>query len=205
METGKIQSTAAYMTSKKQIFICRALTIALCLLLTPGCVSHRPGFIPNSMQAAGPPPLTPPPGKCLVFFHNNTLFSYTSTAVWDGTNFIAAVANRQSAAAVFDPGEHMFASRFLGRCVSVIEADLLPDQIYDIAAFKYLYLTPVKRGEKEHDLVSQWMKDAIWVTRGPNAAAFETKHKGYIMKMITASTVGNKKDQLLHLAPEDHR
>jgi hypothetical protein len=193
------------MTSKKQIFIYRALAIALGLLLTSGCVSHRPGFIPNSMQAAGPPPLTPPPGKCLVCFHNITLFSYTSTTAWDGTNFVAAVANGQSAAAVFDPGKHVFASRFLGQAVGVIEADLLPDQIYDLSAFKYLYLTPVKQGEKEHDLVSQWMKDAIWVTRGPNAAEFETTHKDVIIKLISDYTVGKKQDRLMHLAPEDHR
>jgi hypothetical protein len=199
------------MTSKKQIFIYRALVIVLGLLLTPGCVpmispvSHKPGPISKLMQAADPPPLTPPPGKCLVFFHHPiTIFTYGHTSVWEGTNFVAALANGQSTAVVYNPGKYVFSSRY-GAGLAVVEANLLPDQIYDLAAFKYMYLLPVKKGDKEHDLVSQWMKEAIWIKRVPNVDAYETAHRDEVAQLIADFTIGTKSARLKHLAPDDHR
>jgi hypothetical protein len=105
---------------------------------------------------------------------------------------------------VCDPGPHIFSSRFVNR-VSVIEADLQPGQTYDLEARFYLVMMPVKRDQKERELVAQWMKEAFWVTRGAEAAVYEAMRREATATMIRDFTIGDKKNRLLHLAPEDHR
>jgi hypothetical protein len=180
-------------------------SLLLAAVIMAGCATPKPGPISKFMQPAPPPASTPPPGKCLIVFHRPLgPVEAFYTAVWDSTNFIADLATGHSAAYVCDPGAHVFFSRYIMH-VGVIEANLQPDQTYDLAMFKYFWVTPVKPGEKERELVPQWTKDAVWVTRGPRAAEYESLRKETTAKEIDAYTSGAKKKHLLHLAAEDHR
>jgi len=158
------------------------------------------------MERVSNPPMTPPPGKSLVFFHRplSPLKVYY-TSGWDGTNFLTDLGNGHSTAYVCDPGRHIFTSRCVSQ-VAVVEANLLPDKTYDfVANLDYLPLRPVKRDSKHRAMIPNWMTNAIWVTRGPGAANYATTRQEMNNELIRDFTVGPKQSRLLHLAPEDCR
>ena len=150
--------------------------------------------------------MTPPPGKSLVYFHRpQTALKYYYTSAGDGTNFVTDLGNGHSTAYVCEPGKHIFTSRITFQ-VSVTEANLLPDQIYDFAPSpEYLSLWPLAKESKERALIPQWMTNAVWVTRGPGAANYEQTRQEANNELIRDFTVGKKQSRLLQLKAEDHR
>jgi len=179
----------------------------LILLILAGCktAEPEPGIISRMAQQAPLPPSAPPPGKTLVFFHRPlSVATMFYTSVWDGTNFVTDLGNGHSTAYVCDPGHHLFSSRAPTR-MTVIEANLLPDHIYDLAAHNYLWVRPLQRGNNQRERVAEWMTKAIWVKRGFPASAYEREKRPAVIGVIHDFTVGGKKDRLLHLEPNDHR
>jgi len=167
--------------------LCSGLAMALAvfgLLLGLGCATPVAGPVSRLMETAGPPPVTPPPGKSLVFVHRPlTALKYYYVGVWDGTNFIADLANGHSIAYVCSPGRHIFSSRLVAN-VAVVEANVLPNQTCDLSTFKDVKLAPVKPGNKERALVSQWMQEACWVARAPQAAEYHLKQEHASFKRL---------------------
>lgn len=176
----------------------------LCLLLAPGCATPVTGPVSRYMQPAAPPPLTPPPGKSLVFIHRPLALNGLYLGVWDGTNFIADLANGHSVAHVCSPGRHVFSSRLISN-VSVVEAHLLPDVCYDLSSLKTFKLVPIKSGDKERAFVAKWMQEARWVKPGPLAMDYQANRWTTTAELIEDFTTGSKHHRLLYLAPEDHR
>lgn len=158
------------------------------------------------MERVQNPPLTPPPGKSLVYFHRAlSPIKVYYTSGWDGTNFLADLGNGHSLAYICEPGKHIFTSRCVAQ-VSVIEANLLPDKIYDfVAGLEYLSLKPITRNSKERPLVSQWMTNAVWVTRGLGAKNYAESRQEMNNELIRDFTTGPKQKRLLYLAPDDCR
>lgn len=185
------------------------LGLTVLLLAVSGCGALRPkrdpGKVSKYSQLAGVPPSAPPKGKTLVFFHRpaEALTHLYFTAVWDDEHWIADLGYIQSVAYVCDPGRHVFSSRGPSR-VSVVEADLLADQVYDIWISEWK-IRPITVGSEQRALVSDWMNRAVWISRGPMAGEYEQRAVEEVGRVIHDFTVGDKKGRLLHLNPEDHR
>jgi hypothetical protein len=166
------------------------------------------------MQIASSPPATPPPGKTLVCVHRpKSNCGWTSIiGIWDGTKLIGALGSGHSLWFICEPGKH-----YLGgfgpppECLSAVEAQLLPDQTYDLWIDPYhgwthvLQLRPIKTGDKERKQVAIWSKRNLWVERDATAADYEAAKEEVIQRRFDEFISGKERDRLQHLAPEDHR
>jgi hypothetical protein len=179
--------------------------------LLTGCVGPIAKPSPL-MQNAQPAVSSPPAGKALVLIHRPRNYQgyVLYTGVWDSTTFLADLGNGHSVAYVSEPGTHYFVNRSVER-VGVVEAQLLPNQTYDlrlniagtfIASFQ---IEPIKRDDKQRKKLAEWEKENLWVTRGPTASSHEELRKSEIELILRDFVTGEKKDRLRHLGPDDHR
>jgi hypothetical protein len=182
----------------------------VCVFTLGGCSgpAHKPA---QFMQEGVAAPTAAVPGKSLVCIHRPPAHGgrFVKTGIWDGAVFVGALGSGQSLAYVCDPGQHYLASRSFDQ-VSVVEAQLLSDKIYDLrvetgGVAPSLKLKPMKKTDKERREVAEWSKGNFWVSRDPSAATYEEAKRGSTEKLIQDFVSGSKRDRLEHLASEDHR
>jgi len=182
---------------------------AVCLALLAGCAS--PIADPSPLMLKTSAPGTPVAGKSLVRVHRpRDRQGYgLYTGVWDRTNFVADMGNGHSTGYECEPGQHYFINRSVER-VGVVETQLLPEKTYDLwidtagAFIASFQLEPVKPGDKASKLVPLWIKENMWVTRGPAAATHEQQRQKDIAIIIHDFVDGTKKDRVRHLGPDDY-
>jgi len=187
-------------------------SLVLAGALFSGCAGHitkTSKYMTASLSA----PASPPAGKALVCIHRPTAGMGWNlyTAIWEDTNFIADLGNGHSVACVCEPGKHYFMNLSVEE-TGCVEAQLLPDQIYDlrvqsgygfwVASFK---LKPLHQDGKTRQLVTKWTKRNHWVEAASPAAAYEQANQDKIRQLLEEFTSGKRQDKLQHLAPEDHR
>jgi hypothetical protein len=188
-----------------------ASILSVTSLLLVGCVGPitHPS---NLMVKVEKPAIAPPAGKSLVLIHRprNMQGWKLYTGVWDGSHFIADLGNGHSAAYVCEPGTNYFINRSVER-VGVVEAQLLPDQIYDLrlniagAIIASFQIEPLKRADKLRKKLPKWEAENVWVGRGPLAAEHESERQSEIKLILHDFTSGGKQDRMRHLGPDDHR
>ncbi len=185
--------------------------LVLGTLVFAGC--RGPVTKPSPLMKPTAAPVGPPvAGKSAVMIHRPRAAQGYGlyTGVWDSTNFLADLGNGHSVAYLCEPGTHYLINRSVER-VGVVEAQLLPDQTYDlwldtcggfIASFQ---LEPIKSGDKKRRDVPEWTRENLWLTRAPAAAAHEQQRQRDIQIILMDFTSGEKKDRVRHLTVEDHR
>jgi hypothetical protein len=185
--------------------------VALGTLFLAGCAGPitRPSPI---MQKAASVVDAPPAGKSLVLIHRPRAGQGYKlyTGVWDSTNFLADLGNGHSFTYACEPGRHYFINRSIER-VGVVEAELLPEKIYDLrldtagAFLASFQLEPIKRSDKTREKIAGWSKENLRVTRGPTAENHERLRRKEIELILQDFVFGAKKDRLRKLGPDDHR
>src|SRR5262249_49108382 len=155
------------------VFFCLA---ALCLNGCSWPISPPSRLMLQTSAPAG----VPPSDKALVLIHRPYLYyGYRLYGtVWDGTRFIADLGNCNSVAYPCEPGQHYFINYSPDR-VGVVDAQLLPAQIYDLLLdsewtwIPGFQLEPIKRVDPQRKDIPSWEKAHRWITRGPAAAKYE--------------------------------
>jgi len=198
--------------TKLTIRIIGLFSLVLSGALFSGCAGPM-GHTSKYMAVMSAGPSAPPPGMAMVCIHRPRagIGAKLYTAVWDDAKFVADLGNGHSSAYVCTPGLHHFLNLSVEE-TGCIEAQLLPDQIYDlridggygvwIASFK---IVPVHQDAEGKKLVAEWTRKNRWVERPSSSAAYEQARQADISRVIEEFTTGRRHDKLQHLAPDDHR
>jgi len=165
------------------------------------------------MAAAATIPSAPPPGKALVCVQRPKSWwgQKFYTGIWDDTHFVADLGNGHSVAYVCEPGTHHFMNLSI-EATGCVEAQLLPDQIYDLRTDTLLWtalvsfkIKPLHQDAETRARVAEWTRRNHWVEPTPPSAAYEQEKQDTVRRLLEEFTTGDRKDKLQHLAPEDHR
>jgi hypothetical protein len=158
-------------------------------------------------------PTAPPAGKALVCIHRPRSYwgQKFYTGVWDGNHFIADLGNGHSVAYVCQPGRHCFLNLSI-EAEGCVEADLLPDQTYDLwtdtvlaTALVSFKIKPLHQDEATRQLVAKWTRKHRWVEPAPPSADYELSKQEVVRGLLEDFTSGKRQNKLQHLASEDHR
>jgi len=180
--------------------------------LFSGCAGST-GWSGRNMAAISGIPETPPAGKALIFIHcpKTSLYVKLDTGLWDGTNFIGGLGNGYSTAYVCEPGEHYFMNLSV-EITACVEAQLLPDQTYDlwVDTYRGMFVTsyklkPLHQDAKTRRRVAKWTQEDRWVAPGSSAGAYEQAKQDDIRRLLEEFISGLRHEKLQHLAPDDHR
>ena len=169
------------------LFVCAIATGAL-LGGCAGPTSKTSKYMGASLTA----PASPPAGKTLVCIHRPKSFfgAKLYTKIWDGTKFIADLGNGHSVAYVCEPGQHYFMNTS-AQAEGCVEAQLLPDQTYDlwtdtitatfIVSFK---LKPIHQDDQTRKQVAEWTKRNRWVEAASPTIVFKQATQDDIQKLL---------------------
>ena len=188
-------------------------SLVLAGALFSGCASH-PAKDAKNMAGPANAPTSPPPGKTLVCIHRPSEpigYKMYSTSIWDGTNYLATLWNNHSIAYVCEPGTHYFMNLSV-EITGCVEAQLLPDQIYDLWVDHYMgwwvhdfKIKPMHQDDRTRQRVAKWSTRHEWVQPAPQGTGYEQKDLEKMQRLLEEFSSGKRADRLQHLAADDHR
>ena len=132
--------------------------------------------------------------------------------VFDSHELIGNTRGKERFQYVCDPGGHTFVAE--AQKVTVIQADLLPDQVYDIVVDigmgwwrANITLEAITRDHERRHLVPEWEANTTLMVfvDDAEAASFEADRRADIDEILADFLRGEKADRLERLTPEDHR
>jgi len=185
---------------------CVALTLSM--LLITGCRS-----VPKDITMV-PRMEQPPAGKALVNFHRPSSYDWRERfAIFDinGTMLMDLPANYEFQY-VCDPGKHHFIAWF--DHVSVVEADLAADKVYDIMVDvgmgwvrANIRMTPLLKGDERRARLAEFEKKEQVMTQNRTAhiTDYEQKRQPKIAEIKKDFLEGDKKDRVIRLGKDDCR
>jgi hypothetical protein len=178
--------------------------------LSAGCTS-----VPHFTRAGEPHELlaAPPAGKALVNFHRPSGFGGgVDLPVFDGTTLIGNSLGKTRFQYVCDSGEHVFIAR--RESVSVVQAHLLGDQVYDVVTdvglgwwSANIQIEPITKLHERRGELAKWegAERLLVPVRDDAALAYEERQCSDIEVILEDFLGGAKSDRLRKLEPDDHR
>jgi len=188
------------------------LFLAALLCLAPGC-----GSTPYMREALPGEALeAPPAGKALVNIHRPSDYGgHRVYLVFDGTQFVGASRGEERFQYVAEPGTHAlvgYLADSIWATVSVIQADLLPDQVYDCVVdagyfTSSIAVNPLPKGEKRRAKLPDWEEDqtTLVVDQQSNVAEYEADRREDNEEILKDFIGGPKQERVKVLAADDHR
>jgi hypothetical protein len=158
----------------------------------------------------------PPPGKALVNFHRPSGWGGNrALPIFDGNGkMLVDLPGEAMYQKVCDPGEHVFVA--WADHVSVVQADLAPDKIYDIVVDVSLgwvqaniFLSPMDKNDSRRPRLAEFErreKRTVSINpASPRTVEYEAAHQQHLAEIKSDFFGGAKSDRVRHLQKDDCR
>jgi hypothetical protein len=186
-----------------------AALICIAVLVT-SCASKRPDFAWISRNPQSTRLYAPPQGKSLVNFHRS-LGAFTYALYDQAGTFLCDAPPYGEFQYVCDPGEQVFIGWILQSPVSVVQAELAPNKVYDIlileTSWERPHLVPLAKGDERRAHLSEYEaeEDPVSMIRSSRILKSEAQVQPKIEEIRKDFFGGPKSDRVVKLAKEDCR
>ncbi|MCA8959008.1 MAG: hypothetical protein KDC38_00785 [Planctomycetes bacterium] len=166
---------------------------------------------PYMREVEGPALASPLSGQSLVnFIRPSGYGGGVDFQVFDRYEFIGNLEGKERFQYVCAPGKHLFIGR--KDQVTVVDADLLPDQVYDIVVNVYpgwwqanIKLEPMSDRHPKIAELPEWEERCDLMEYDGSGERFEGGMRRKLDRIVEDFVHGEKRDRVQVLGPNDHR